>query len=351
MFGVIVNPVSGGREAAGLAVQITERIAALGEESRIFETGGDGDAAAQTRAALAAGCQSIVCIGGDGTICEVAGELCHTGATFYVVPGGTGNDFARAFHLPKNPMAAFEAQLAGEPVEIDCGRMNGQSFLNVSGSGFDVAVLQKTEELKAVYPGEKAYRKAVLSVLGRYKAFEADVSIDGGAETHEACTIVEIANGQSIGGGMRVAPDAKLDDGYFDVVVGKKVPRMLIPLLLPAFMLGWHTKIGLARVVRAKNVTMRAKGMIVNLDGKLLRADEAKYKILPGAIRMKKPRASNFSKTGLKRRVPSFSRQKETQKEREHDEKTLVRMDRPCAAAERGVRPWRKPVRGQSGDG
>ena len=149
----------------------------------------------------------------------------------------------------------------------------------------------KTEELKAIYPGEKAYRKAVLSVLGRYKAFEADVSIDGGAETHEACTIVEIANGQSIGGGMRVAPDAKLDDGYFDVVVVKKVPRMLIPLLLPAFMLGWHTKIGLARVVRAKNVTMRAKGMIVNLDGKLLRADEAKYKILPGAIRMKKPRA------------------------------------------------------------
>ena len=181
MFGVIVNPVSGGREAAGLAVQITERIAALGEESRTFETGGDGDAAAQTRAALAAGCQSIVCIGGDGTICEVAGELCHTGATFYVVPGGTGNDFARAFHLPKNPMAAFEAQLAGEPVEIDCGRMNGQSFLNVSGSGFDVAVLQKTEELKAVYPGEKAYRKAVLSVLGRYKAFAAYVSIAGGA--------------------------------------------------------------------------------------------------------------------------------------------------------------------------
>ena len=232
----------------------------------------------------------VVCIGGDGTICEAAGELCHRDATFYVVPGGTGNDFARAFHLPKNPMAAFEAQLAGEPVEIDCGWMNGQSFLNVSGSGFDVAVLQKTEELKAVYPGERAYRKAVLSVLGRYKAFEADVSIDGGAETHETCTIVEIANGQSIGGGMRVAPDAKLDDGYFDVVVVKKVPRMLIPLLLPAFMLGWHTKIGLARVTRAKTVTMRAKNMTVNLDGKLLRVDEAHYELLPGAVRMKKPR-------------------------------------------------------------
>ena len=156
--------------------------------------------------------------------------------------------------------------------------------------GFDVAVLEKTEELKAVYPGEKAYRKAVLSVLGRYKAFEAELSIDGGETTHEACTIVEIANGQCIGGGMRVAPDAKLDDGYFDVVVVKKVPRLLIPLLLPMFMMGWHTKIGLARVTRAKTVTMRAKNMTVNLDGKLLRVDEAHYELLPGAVRMKKPR-------------------------------------------------------------
>ena len=290
MFAVIVNPVSGGGEAAKLAIHVSERIAALGHESRLFETGGDGDAARQTRAALDAGCQSIVCIGGDGTLCEVAGELCHTGATLYVVPGGTGNDFARAFQLPRDPMAAFEAQLTGEPVQIDCGRMNGKSFLNVSGSGFDVAVLEKTEELKAVYPGEKAYRRAVLSVLGRYKAFEADVSIDGGEEKHEACTIVEIANGQCIGGGMRVAPDAKLDDGYFDVVVVKKVPRMLIPLLLPMFMLGWHTKIGLARVVRARKVVMRAKNMTVNLDGKLLRMDEANYEILPGAIRMQKPK-------------------------------------------------------------
>ena len=90
---------------------------------------------------------------------------------------------------------------------------------------------------------------------------------------------------------------------YFSIPTGEFTAIMLPPfclavamltvccLLLPAFMLGWHTKIGLARVVRAKNVTMHAKGMIVNLDGKLLRVDEAKYEILPGAIRMKKPSA------------------------------------------------------------
>ena len=67
MFAVIVNPVSGGGEAVRLAIRISERIAAMGQESRLFETSGDGDAARQTRAAVEAGCEAVVCIGGDGT--------------------------------------------------------------------------------------------------------------------------------------------------------------------------------------------------------------------------------------------------------------------------------------------
>ena len=267
MFAVIVNPVSGGGEALKLARRVMRRLEEERRESRLFETSGEGDAAKQVRAAVQAGCEAVVCIGGDGTLCEAADELCYQDVTLYVVPGGTGNDFARAFGLPKEPMAAFEKQLAGKPVQIDCGRVNGRGFLNVSGSGFDVDVLKKTEELKKVYSGEKAYHKAVVSVIGRYKAFEAELSIDGAPATHEACTIIEIANGQCIGGGMRVAPNAKLDDGVFDVVVVKKVPRLCIPFLLPLFMLGWHTKLGLARVMRAKKVSLRAKGMTLNIEG------------------------------------------------------------------------------------
>lgn len=286
MFAVIVNPVSGGGEALKLARRVMRRLEEERRESRLFETSGEGDAAKQVRAAVQAGCEAVVCIGGDGTLCEAADELCYQDVTLYVVPGGTGNDFARAFGLPKEPLAAFEKQLAGKPVQIDCGRVNGRGFLNVSGSGFDVDVLKKTEELKKVYSGEKAYHKAVVSVIGQYKAFEAELSIDGAPATHEACTIIEIANGQCIGGGMRVAPNAKLDDGVFDVVVVKKVPRLCIPFLLPLFMLGWHTKLGLARVMRAKKVSLRAKGMTLNIDGKLIDADRADYELLPGAIRM-----------------------------------------------------------------
>ena len=200
MFAVIVNPVSGGGEAVRLAQRViaADRHATV-EKAACLKPAATATRLARPAPALEAGLPKPSSVSaGTARSARRLGELCHTDATFYVVPGGTGNDFARAFHLPKDPMAAFEsAAWRASRFEIDCGRMNGQSFLNVSGSGFDVAVLQKTEELKAVYPGEKAYRKAVLSVLGRYKAFEAELfRLTAARTTHEACTIVEIANGQ-----------------------------------------------------------------------------------------------------------------------------------------------------------
>ena len=290
MFAVINNPAAGGGKNAALIDRIEEMIKAHGETCRIYRTSVEGDAAQCARQAIQEGCTSVVCMGGDGTLGETAGELCGKPVDFYIVPNGTGNDFARVFGLDKDPLTAFQEQLDGLPIAIDCGRVNDRFFLNVAGSGFDVEVLRKTEELKAVYPGEKAYHKAVVSVLERYQAFEADLTLDDGKITHERVTIIEIANGQYIGGGMRVAPDAMLVDGYFLVVVVKMVPRVLIPLLLPLFVMGLHTKLPLARVVKARKVNMRAPGMVVNLDGLLVKMDEARFEILPGALHVRRPR-------------------------------------------------------------
>ena len=169
------------------------------------------------------------------------------------------------------------------------GTINGRPFLNVSGSGFDVEVLRMTEELKAVYPGETAYRKAVLAVVGRYRAMEAELSIDGGPFEKRRVTIAEFANGQYIGGGMRVAPFAREDDGLLDVVTVVPVWHGLIPMLLPLFILGAHVRLPLAKSVRAREAVLRCKGMTVNIDGRLEQMDEARYGILPGALRVMRP--------------------------------------------------------------
>ncbi len=289
MFGIIVNPVSGGGKNKAIVDQIEELLRERGEECRLFPTESEGDGDHQARLAIVSGCDAIVCVGGDGTLSEVVDAMANSGRTLYIVPNGTGNDFARAFGLPKDPLEAFKAQLDGEEIRIDCGSLNGRAFMNISGSGFDVEVLRKTEELKAIYPGEQAYTKAVLAVLGSYKAFEAEVSIDGGAFQPIRSTIVEIANGQYFGGGMQVAPKASFRDGLFDVIVVDRVPSMLIPFLLPLFKLGLHVYLPIAHVTRAKEVVMRARDMVINIDGNLKEMKEAHYRVMEGALRVRLP--------------------------------------------------------------
>jgi len=293
MFAIIFNPVSGSHRAEALSKQIADVLARRGEAVSLFPTAAEGDGANQARRALEAGCSELVCIGGDGTLSEVVSAAAGSEATLYVVPTGTGNDFARVLKLPRDPMDAFMAQLDGVPARVDCGSINGRPFLNVAGSGFDVEVLRKMDELKAIYPGPKAYRKAVLSTLENFTAFEADVSIDGGAFARERTTIIEIANGQCIGGGMRVAPGAKPDDGLFHVVIVSKVPRWTVPFLLPLFIFGLHVYLPVARVVCAKKVVMRAEKMVVEVDGQLESMDEARFEIMEGALRIRKIRQAS----------------------------------------------------------
>ena len=288
MFAIIVNPVSGSADEQ-LTAQLRALIEAAGHTARIFKTECEGDATTKTRMAMKEGYTSIVGIGGDGTLSEIVEAMGGSDATLYIVPCGTGNDFARAFGLPKDPLEAFKRQLAGTPHDYDCLTVNGRPFLNVGGSGFDVDVLRKTEELKKIYPGEKAYTKAVLETLAKYKPAEIELTIDGGAPTHERCTIIELANGRFFGGGMLVAPDSRADDGLIDVIVVKIVPRWAIPFLLPMFAKGWHVHLPICRVERAKRVTMRAKGMTINIDGRLEPMDVAEFGIIPGGLKMMKP--------------------------------------------------------------
>ena len=289
MFAIIVNPVSGRHADDHLTDKLCAEIQARGHSVRIFSTESEGDATAKVRQALSEGYTSIVGVGGDGTLSEIVEGMGGSEATLYIVPCGTGNDFARAFGLPKDQMEAFKAQLDGERHAYDCLTINGRPFLNIGGSGFDVEVLRKTEELKAIYPGEKAYTKAVMETLTKYKPNEIEMTIDGGTPTHERCTIIEMANGRFFGGGMLVAPGSVADDGLIDVVVVDIVPRWAIPFLLPLFAKGWHVHLPICRVVRAKHVVLRAKGMTINIDGRLEPMDEAEFGIIPGGLMMMKP--------------------------------------------------------------
>lgn len=289
MFAIIYNPVSGKQNGQEIARKAADLLDQHGIKYAFYPTKAHGDGANQAKRAIDDGCDGLVCIGGDGTLSEVVGAVAGSDVTLYIVPTGTGNDFARLLELDHDPIKALSMQLDGAPVRIDCGKINGRPFLNVAGSGFDVEVLREMEELRRLYPGPKAYRNAVFATLSKFVAFEADISIDDQPFERVKTTIIEIANGRCIGGGMRVAPGAKADDGLFDVVIVNKVPRWSVPFLLPLFIIGAHVHLPVARVVGAKKVVMRSPGMVVEVDGQLEQMDQAEFEIMPGALKIMCP--------------------------------------------------------------
>ena len=286
MFAVIVNPVSGGGEAVRLAIRISERIAAMGQESRLFETSGDGDAARQTRAAVEAGCEAVVCIGGDGTICEAAGELCHRDATFYVVPGGTGNDFARGIGLPEDDEGLVNVLTGGKSRLIDAGMAGDGFFINVAGFGFDVDVVRYTEKYKRRLNGMLPYMLGILQSLIYLSRTEAEIVTDSGETFNVTVALLSACNGTRFAGGINLAPLADYSDGLMDICILKKISRLRFLYLLPKYMKGKHLKYKneflyfKAKSVKVKTLTHS----LMECDGEIKGETPAEFRVLSGAI-------------------------------------------------------------------
>ena len=288
MLHLIINPTAGKGYPLTLLSQIRAELEKRGVEYAIRETEYPGHATELARQAAATGANVAAC-GGDGTLCEALCGLMGSQSTLYVVPCGTGNDFIKAFYgLSRDPIRALCQQLDGQDVRVDCGRVNQGAFLNVAGAGFDVEVLTQFVRFKDRGKGLKPYLYAVAAALRHFKPLHCEVELDGEKSTR-CLTILSIANWQYIGGGMRVARDAQIDDGLFDVILVRRVPRFVIALLFPFFITGSFVRLPICQHVRCREVVVRSKGMIVNVDGELHPMDEARFTLLPGVLRMRRP--------------------------------------------------------------
>ena len=177
------------------------------------ETAYPGHATELSRKAYEEGFRLIVAVGGDGTMRETALPLVHTDAVFGLVPCGTGNDFARALGIPTDVEAAAEILLGGEDRALDAGMANDQVYFNVAGFGFDVDVLDYTEEFKPKCKnGSTAYIRGLLKALFGMKLRRSTITFpDGTVEAN--VLLIAAGNGRFFGGGMEVTPNADPTDG------------------------------------------------------------------------------------------------------------------------------------------
>jgi len=283
MYYVIVNPTAGKGKAIKIFKKLSERLDISGIEYKTVFTEHKFHASELSKNAALDGYKSIIAVGGDGTVSEVANGIVLSGvsdAVMGVVACGTGNDLIRSLNIPKDMDKSLDIILKGSILPIDIGRMNDKYFFNVSSVGFDVEVVQNTEYFKGKMPGSLAYFCGIIKTLFCLRFKKLTYSIDGGEPVEQELLLLAAANGKYYGGGIKVSPYADLKDGILDIVVIEKVKKRIIPFMLGGFMKGKHTKIKEITHTDASSVLIEADGIIdINLDGEIISGDKMMFTV------------------------------------------------------------------------
>ncbi len=280
MLTFITNYTAGNGYARKVELQLRVEMTRRGLEARFRQTEAPGHATELAReAAQRPDCTGVVAVGGDGTCYEVACGLMDTRVPMGIIPAGTGNDFIKTVNVPKKPMEALELILRNTPRYVDVGRMNDRLFLNVSGTGFDVTVLDYTLAAKKYIRGILPYLVGLVRAIRHYQPVHIRFTAEG--ETQERDVLIcSVANGRFFGGGIPICPDAKPDDGLFDLVVVENKPRWMIPFYLPSLLMGRVLKFPFTTHRRVSSVRIESQGMRLNMDGEVSRVDAAEYTLL-----------------------------------------------------------------------
>lgn len=284
MLTFIVNPAAGNGHAMKIETLLQEELSRRGVEAAFVRTEAPGHATELSREAAASlDCTGVIAVGGDGTAYEVACGLMGSSVPLGIIPAGTGNDFIKTVGIPKKPLEALALVLSGKARPVDVGRMNERLFLNVSGTGFDVTVLDYTLRAKKYVKGILPYLYGLVRGIAHYEPVHLRFTVDG--ETQERDVLIcSVANGRFFGGGIPICPDAAPDDGYFDLVVVENKPRWMIPFYLPGLLMGRVLKFAITTHRRCQSVTIESKGMRLNMDGEISVMDKADFSVLQGEL-------------------------------------------------------------------
>lgn len=288
---VIYNPVSGKGRAERAARAAAEVWTTAGWEAPLTPTQGAGDATALA-ARLASEADLVVACGGDGTLSEVVNGLIGTGTPVGLIPAGTGNDFGRTVGLSRDPYEAAHQLLHGAPQPVDLLAVGdgGPVAINVLGVGFDAAVARRMNAQTRSTGGVLAYLSAVMLELVHLQPTPVRLRVDGQDWAGEAL-LVAVANAQSYGAGMRIAPAASVSDGLLDVVIVRHMPRWRFLHCLPRVFRGTHTALAEVEVWQGRKVRIETEApQPVLVDGDLCGETPLSVRVLPEAIRMWLPK-------------------------------------------------------------
>jgi diacylglycerol kinase (ATP) len=315
-----VNPTAGQGRGLRAGEVAAARLRAAG--IRVDELAGKDadDLRDQIRHALCGPLDALVVVGGDGMVHLGVGQVVGSGVPLGIVAAGSGNDIARALGLPlRQAEAGADVVLRGltglgEPAGKSAGVSRGMSehrrvidlirctpgdraggpderwFAGVLGAGFDALVNERANGWTRPR-GRPKYVAAMLRELPVFHPRRYSIVLDG-QQVGTAAMLVAVANAASYGGGMRVAPQARLDDGLLDVMVVEPMSRARFLSIFPRVYAGTHVRDPRVNVRRGRWVTLDAPGIVAYADGERIGPLPLTCDVVPGALVVLAPRAA-----------------------------------------------------------
>ena len=286
---ILVNPSSAGGKTLKLLPRVEQTLDERRAEFRVQHTRGLEHGTEQALLAVEAGELPVV-MSGDGLLGSVGGAMAGSETPLGIIPGGRGNDLARVLGIPNEPEQAVEVILAGQTRKIDVGQANDKRFLGIVSVGFDSEANRRANETKFLR-GSLVYAYAGVRTLLGWKPARFTIAVDSERIRLSGYSI-SVANSSCFGGGMYVAPDAKLDDGLFDVVSVGDVGKLRFLGNLPKVFKGTHVEKDEVRVFRAQHLELSAsRPFPVYADGEHLTDLPAALRVLPRALNVLVPSA------------------------------------------------------------
>jgi len=310
---VIVNPESAGGATGkawpGIASELATHFGAF--TPKFTKRAGEGIELAASAARK--GAKLIIACGGDGTISEVANGILSAGsdAELGILPSGTGGDFRKTIEIPARTSAAVKILSTGQTRLIDVGKVSfsnhrgeieSRYFLGVASFGLSADVIARVKEggpdwLPAKAPrwlsGRVSFATAMLQAAAKKSATRVVVQLDDDDARHLTVANLCIANARYFGGGMKIAPNAKLTDGKFDVVSIGDLGAARIFANAPRLYVGAHLSMPEVGHALAAKVIARAvdkdQNVEIEVDGEIPGQLPATFQILPSALRVRCP--------------------------------------------------------------
>jgi diacylglycerol kinase (ATP) len=294
---VFVNPAAGRLSAGRKVAELREAFARQKYSVKIMESSSAEEFRCRVQAALGEGCGTLIAMGGDGTLHLLVGAVIGRDVQVGVIPTGGGNDFATALGIAKNVEKAVEVIVRGKTRMVDLVRVQNASGVNAiylggGGIGIDTEALRYANGRFAKWPGRLRYLASASAALQGFRGAQVEAEFPDGVlrAVTKQVLLAAVLNTPTLGGGLRLAPEAELDDGMLEVVMIEMLRKREVLALIPRLLISGELRTKRVVRMRAAKIRLTAETETdFQGDGELLGKTPVEIEILYRALRVFAP--------------------------------------------------------------